>query len=59
MSIPSWVFRIISWVSSAFGLAIPKAARKQFGGLVRQLYTLFVANDCFFGGDKSSYFNCG
>ncbi len=30
----------------AFGLAIPKAARKQFAGLVRQLYTLFVANDC-------------
>ncbi len=30
----------------AFGLAIPKAARKQFGGLVRRLYTLFVANDC-------------
>ena len=30
----------------AFGLAIPKPARKQFAGLVRQLYTLFVANDC-------------
>ncbi len=29
-----------------FGLSIPKAAKKQFGGLVRQLYTLFVANDC-------------
>jgi len=30
----------------AFGLAIPKPAKKQFAGLVRQLYTLFVANDC-------------
>ena len=30
----------------AFGLDIPKPARKQFAGLVRQLYTLFVANDC-------------
>ncbi len=29
-----------------FGLDIPKPARKQFAGLVRQLYTLFVANDC-------------
>jgi len=29
-----------------FGLAIPKPAKKQFGALVRQLYTLFVANDC-------------
>ena len=29
-----------------FGLAIPKAAKKQFAGMVRQLYTLFVANDC-------------
>ncbi|SMC93613.1 succinyl-CoA synthetase (ADP-forming) beta subunit [Desulfocicer vacuolatum DSM 3385] len=29
-----------------FGLDIPKAGKKQFAGLVRQLYTLFVANDC-------------
>lgn len=29
-----------------FALAIPKAAKKQFSVLVRQLYTLFVANDC-------------
>ena len=30
----------------AFGLAIPKPAMKEFGALVKQLYTLFVANDC-------------
>ena len=30
----------------AFGLTIPKSAMKEFGALVKQLYTLFVANDC-------------
>ncbi len=29
-----------------FGLDLPPAALKQFTGMLRQLYTLFVANDC-------------
>ncbi len=30
----------------AFGLAIPGEAMKQFSAMLKQLYTLFVANDC-------------
>ena len=30
----------------AFGLEIPKPARKSFSGLVRNLYAMFTANDC-------------
>ncbi len=29
-----------------FGLELPPAAMKQFGGMLRQLYTLFIENDC-------------
>ena len=30
----------------AFGLAIPAGAMKQFASMLKQLYTLFMANDC-------------
>ncbi len=31
---------------AAFGLEIPSAAMKQFSGMLKQLYTLFMGNDC-------------
>ncbi len=31
---------------AAFGLEIPSAAMKQFSGMLKQLYTLFMENDC-------------
>ena len=31
---------------AAFGLEIPAAAMKQFSGMLKQLYTLFMENDC-------------
>ncbi len=32
--------------NAAFGLGIPSAAMKQFSGMLKQLYTLFMENDC-------------